>query len=50
MPGKIVMTKLGQGITKNGDVMINNKIQVYLDNGQKILCDIKNVKFICFWD
>ncbi len=50
MAGKIVEVKLGKGQTNNNDKPVNGKIIVYLDNGQKVLCDPKNIKIIGFWD
>lgn len=50
MPGKIVITKSGKGITKNGDKPVNGKVIVYLENGTKILCDPKKITMIGFWD
>ncbi|MCC7026716.1 MAG: hypothetical protein IT265_07150 [Saprospiraceae bacterium] len=50
MAGRIVETKSGSGKTKNEDVMVNNKIKVYLDSGKNVLCNIESIKFIGFWD
>jgi len=50
MAGKIVQTESGRGQTTNGEAPINGKIIVRLDNGKKILCDVKKIKFLGFWD
>lgn len=50
MPGKVVQTESGSGITKNKDKPVNGKIIVYLDAGGKVLCDPKKIKPVGFWD
>ena len=43
-PGYIVTTKSGKkGRTKHNDRMINGKVQVYLDEGGKLLCDFRTL-------
>ena len=48
--GRIVETKLGRGKTINGDISVDGKIPVYLDDGRKLLCSIENIKVIGFYD
>lgn len=48
--GLKVETKLGVGITKNDDSPVHGKIPVYLDNGSKVLCSIKNIYVLGYYD
>lgn len=50
MAGKIVLTKHGQGQTKNTDKPVAGKVIVYLADGRKILCNPANLKIVGFWD
>lgn len=48
--GYLVKTKYGTGRTKHSDQPIQGKLPVYLDNGQKVMCDPKNIKLTGFID
>lgn len=48
--GMIVETKLGPGITKNEDNPVYGKVPVYLNDGRKVLCSIRNIKIVGFYD
>lgn len=50
MPGKIVMTKYGQGKLKNEDKPVGDKLLVYFDDGKNRLMRPKDLEPIGFWD
>lgn len=48
--GYLVNTKSGEGRTYHNKELINGKVQVFLNDGRKILCDIKKITLIGFID
>lgn len=46
-PGYVVKTQSGKrGRTYHSDQVINNKIQVYCDDGTKLLCSVTEINVI----
>lgn len=50
MAGQIVKVKLGYGLTKNGDTLVDGKIKVYLKSGNKVLTSPERVEVIGFYE
>lgn len=48
--GFLVKTKFGYGRTKHSDKIIQGKLPVYLDNGQRVLLNPNNIKLTGFID
>ncbi len=48
--GYLVKTKYGSGRTKHSDQPVQGKLPVYLDNGQRVLLNAKNIKLTGFID
>jgi hypothetical protein len=47
--GYIVTTSSGKtGKTKHSDKLVNGKVQVYCNDGTKLLCDRAKLKYIGF--